>query len=249
MTDRLLLGQDWFDKLLPEGLPVPSSTIISGPGGSGKPLIGAAIMAAWLRRGGRALMFLINSDRTYAEQLLALYGVSLFEYQSRIAFVDFDPTVDSIEQIQPDLLKANILRPELLDKSIEIGLELLRSSKQEIMLHGAALNILFFSPTWGDKIFEKWKEVFSQQQQFTSVFSVSTSAFYEKIEQLEELADNLMYSRMEKPMSLYFRIARIKGVQPDMGEVKVPLTEKTLANLKAETKRVRRHIIPLVSRM
>ncbi len=41
MMDRLALGQDWFNKLLPEGLPVPSSTIISGPGGSGKPLIGA----------------------------------------------------------------------------------------------------------------------------------------------------------------------------------------------------------------
>jgi len=213
MFDKIHLGQEWFDKLLPEGLPVPSSTIISGPGGSGKPLIGAVILAAWLRRGGSALIFLINSDRTYAEQLLALYGVSLSEYRSKIVFVDFDPNIDSIEQIQSDLIKVNILKPELLEKSIETGLELLRLPKQEVMLYGAALNILFFSPTWGDRIFEKWKEIVSQKEQQTSVFSVSTSAFRSKIEQLEELADNLMYSRMEKPMSLHFRIARIRGEQ------------------------------------
>lgn len=76
-TDKIHLCQDWFDKLLPEGLPVPSSTIISGPGGSGKPLLGAVILSVWLRRGGSTLIFLINSDRTYAEHLLALYGVSL----------------------------------------------------------------------------------------------------------------------------------------------------------------------------
>jgi len=247
MIDRMTVGQDWFDKLLPEGLPVPSSTIISGPGGSGKPLIGAAILAAWLRRGGSALMFLINSDRTYTEHLLTLYGISLSEYRSKIVFVDFDPNVDSIEQMQSDLIKVNILRPELLDKTIETGLGLLRSPKQEVMLYGSALNILFFSPTWGETIFEKWKAIFSHREQLTLVFSVSTSAFRRKIEQLEELADNLMYSRMEKPMSLRFRIARIQGAQFETEEVGVPLTEKTLADLKAETIRVRKQIIPIVS--
>jgi len=247
VIDRLTVGEDWFDKLLPEGLPVPSSTIISGPGGSGKPLIGAAILAAWLRRGGSALMFLINSDRTYAEQLLALYGVSLSEYRSKIVFADFDPNVDSIDQVQSDLIKVNILKPELLEKSIEIGLELLHSSNRDVMLYGAALNILFFSPTWGDKIFVKWKEILSQRKQITSVFSVSTSAFREKIEQLEKLSDHLMYSRMEKHMSLRFRIARIQGAQFETEEVKVPLTEKTLSNLKTETNRVRKQIIPVVS--
>ena len=62
MIDRITAGQDWLDRLLPEGLPVPSSTIISGPGGSGKPLVGAIFLATWLRHGGSALVFLINSD-------------------------------------------------------------------------------------------------------------------------------------------------------------------------------------------
>ncbi len=247
MIDKITADQDWLDRLLPDGLPVPSSTIISGPGGSGKPLVGAIFLAAWLGHGGSALVFLINSDRTYAESLLAMYGIIPSEYRSQIVYVDFDPSSDSIEQIQPDLIKSNILKPDLLEKSIESGVDLLRSPESDLMLYGAALNILFFSPTWGEKIFERWKVILFQPGRFTSVFSVSTSAFREKIRQLEELADNLMYSRIDKPMTFLFRVARIKGGQFVPEEVKVPLTEETLLNLKAESSRLRKRIIPVVS--
>jgi hypothetical protein len=50
--NRISTQQDWFDRLLPEGLPIPSLTLLSGPGGSGKPLIGNVITASWLRQGG-----------------------------------------------------------------------------------------------------------------------------------------------------------------------------------------------------
>jgi len=33
--DRIYTQKDWFDQLLPEGLPIPSLTLLSGPGGSG----------------------------------------------------------------------------------------------------------------------------------------------------------------------------------------------------------------------
>jgi len=247
MLDRLPAGQDWLDVLLPEGLPIPSTTIISGPGGSGKPLIGAIILASWLRHGGSALVFLINSDRTYAERLLTLYGINPSEYKSRLVYVDFDPSFDSIDQVQPDLIISNILKPHLLEKSIRAGVDILKSTKADVMLYGAALNILFFSPTWGEKIFEKWKTILSRQGRYTSVFSVSTSAFRDKIQQLEELADNLMYSRIDKPMKLLFRIAKIKTVQFISEEVKVPLSREILLNLKAESSRLRKRIIPMVS--
>ena len=48
-------GFEWFDRLLPEGLPVPNSFLLSGPGGSGKPLIGNVITSAWLREGGSVI--------------------------------------------------------------------------------------------------------------------------------------------------------------------------------------------------
>ncbi len=47
---------EWLDRLMPEGIPIPSSTVISGPGGSGKPLIGLAVVASWLRQGGKVVL-------------------------------------------------------------------------------------------------------------------------------------------------------------------------------------------------
>ena len=43
---------DWLKKLLPEGFPYPTSTLISGPGGRGKPRVGFVFVASWLKFGG-----------------------------------------------------------------------------------------------------------------------------------------------------------------------------------------------------
>jgi len=43
---------NWVDELIPEGLPIESTTVITGPGGSGKPLIGETFVSAWLKNGG-----------------------------------------------------------------------------------------------------------------------------------------------------------------------------------------------------
>ena len=37
---------DWLQKALPEGMPYPTSTLISGPGGTGKPLVEFAFVAS-----------------------------------------------------------------------------------------------------------------------------------------------------------------------------------------------------------
>ncbi|HDS01368.1 MAG TPA: hypothetical protein ENO07_05040 [candidate division Zixibacteria bacterium] len=87
------------------------------------------------------------------------------------------------------------------------------------------------------------------EKEFSSTLSVSTSAFREKIEQLEELADNLMYTRMAESTTMHFQIARVRGAHFESQEVKVPFTEETLKALKAETDRFRRKIIPTVSKI
>ena len=40
----------WIDETIPEGLPLKSTTVITGPGGSGKPLIGETFVSAWLKK-------------------------------------------------------------------------------------------------------------------------------------------------------------------------------------------------------
>ena len=69
------IQQNWIDRLLPQGFPFPSSTIISGPGGSGKPLIGSLFASAWLKMGGNVIYFLVNYDKDYAEKMLNLFDL------------------------------------------------------------------------------------------------------------------------------------------------------------------------------
>jgi len=52
---KLKLHHRWLNEMLPEGLPYPTSTLISGPGGSGKPLIDFAFVHDWLKAGGNVI--------------------------------------------------------------------------------------------------------------------------------------------------------------------------------------------------
>ena len=85
------LEYDWLRPILPEGISVPSSTIISGPGGSGKPLIAGMFLASWLKQDGSLIYLLINSGREYAEKVFASCGVDGSTYKDRIVYIDFDP--------------------------------------------------------------------------------------------------------------------------------------------------------------
>ena len=48
MMKKLRINIPWFDELLPEGILIPSSTLISGPGGTGKPLVEFAFALPWM---------------------------------------------------------------------------------------------------------------------------------------------------------------------------------------------------------
>jgi KaiC/GvpD/RAD55 family RecA-like ATPase len=49
--NRFPVIQNWFTDLVPDGIVYPSSTIISGTAGSGKPIISIMLAASWLRFG------------------------------------------------------------------------------------------------------------------------------------------------------------------------------------------------------
>ena len=48
--ETLKIGINWIDDVLSEGLPIKSTTVITGPGGSGKPLIGEIIVSTLLKK-------------------------------------------------------------------------------------------------------------------------------------------------------------------------------------------------------
>ena len=54
--ETITTGIKWIDDLAPEGFPTKSITVITGPGGSGKPLIGETFVSAWLKNGGSVII-------------------------------------------------------------------------------------------------------------------------------------------------------------------------------------------------
>jgi archaellum biogenesis ATPase FlaH len=48
----LKIEEEWLQEALPEDFPCPSSTLISGPGGTGKPLVEFAFVSSWLTSDG-----------------------------------------------------------------------------------------------------------------------------------------------------------------------------------------------------
>jgi len=61
---------------------------------------------------------------------------------------------------------------------------------------------------------------------------VSTSAFADEIKIWEEAADNLMFTKIEKPMRLFFRVSKMKGVRFSKEELEVPVSKETLEKIR-----------------
>jgi len=245
-------NEEWFNRLLPEGLPIPSSTLLSGPGGSGKPLIGNVIVAAWLRQGGSVVfMSLQYPDHSFiAAGLKSITQLDLGDYKDRIAFIELDVSLDSVIVLPKNRIKANVTKPEVWDTAMEHACSILPGEGPGILIFGTALNLLLFSPTYGKEILEKIKSMIQRNSKFTLLFSTSTSANKEEIKKLENLADNLIITRIDPTtLKLYLQIERMKNVPFINDEIEVPFSPEILLNMKEIADRSRKRIIPLISKI
>jgi len=119
-----------------------------------------------------------------------------------------------------------------------------------ILIFGSALNLLLFSPTYGEAILDKIKETIVANKTRTYIFSVSTSAKAEEISKIEEAADNLIVSRAEKePFRLFIKVLRMKDMQYDSTEVLVPISPKMLNHIKKIADHSRSIVIPAISKI
>ena len=246
---RFFTHQEWIDQLMPEGLPVPSSTVISGPGGSGKPLVGLAMVASWLQQGGKvALMSLQYPDREWTEDDLSrLYGLQLAEYAGSFFFVRFEPdiqpTADEVEQIRDDEVVANLVSPDAWEASLEIADGALGASELGTLVFASALNLLLFSRTYGERMLAHLEATLCEDKSRTYLFTVSSSALKEMIAKLESAADHLMLTDMDRQEKrLRLRVARLKGARYLEQTVVAPFSRETLQDIKqmADASRVAR---------
>ena len=243
--------QEWLRNLLPNGFPYPSSTLISGPGGTGKPLVVLAFVSSWLEAGGSIIGIPLQYPTTdfVKISMKKLYSINIDEYRSRIVYLQFDPKVDTIEKSGDMTLKANLLKPEVWDKAIYNATKMLENSDVGVMVFASALNLLLFSHTYKDKILKKIDSIITENKNKTFVFSVSTSAFKEDIKIWEESVDNLMFTRMEKPMKLFFKIERMKNARFSDREIMVPIPKEILEDIREIAEHTRSRIIPAVSKI
>lgn len=244
-------GYTWLDKIVPEGLPIPSSTLISGPGGTGKPLVAFALISSWLKKGGNVIMAPLqySSSEFTIESMKKIYNIDLNEYKEHVFYVNLDTSITTTKEMSKMKCEANLLKPEVWNKVNERAEEKFAESDLGTLFLGSALNLLLFSKTYADIILEKLEELVSQDKTKSYLFTVSTSAFKKRIKALEDSADNLLFTRMEKPMKLFLKITRAKNVNFSKEEIEVPLETKDLQTIKMLSEQSRTDLIPTISKI
>jgi KaiC/GvpD/RAD55 family RecA-like ATPase len=247
----LKIGEEWLQKLLPEGFPYPSSTLFSGPGGTGKPLVVLAFVSSWLKSGGSVIGIPLQypTAEFVRTAMSKIYRINLEKHHGRIISIQFDPSIDEYEEIGDNTIKANLLKPYVWDNVIKKAEDMVGKTDLGTLVFGSALNLLLFSPTYQRDIIKKLENIIKNDKSRTYLFSVSTSAFADEIRVWEEVADNLMYTRMEKPMRLFFKISKMKGVKFSREEIEVPISQEVLSEIKDVAEVTRKRIIPEIMKI
>ena len=245
-------GHEWFDRLIPDGFPTHTSTLISGPGGSGKPLIGDTLVSAWLRQGGSVVFMSLQYPRRdfMASSLEAVAQLDLADYASQVVFIELDATIQGMEAPVGNGFKANLVKPDIWVKAIDKACSMLPGKGPGILVFGSALNLLLFSPTYSAETLEAIRYTLAEDKRRTYVFSVSTKPKAKEIALLEKAADNLIMShKAEDAFVLFMGIVRMKGVPYVDDEVEVPISPEVLQGMKTIAHHSRRQVIPLISKI
>jgi len=250
--NRIFMGQDWFDNLLPHGIPIPSSILLSGPGGSGKPLIGNILVAEWLRQGGSVIFMSLQypDHRFIAAGIKKVAQLDLDNYKNYTAFIELDTSLEGIHKLGKNHIIANVVKPEIWDAALEYSISKLPKSVTGILVFVSALNLLLFSPTFGKSMLEKLKNLAQEEKEITYLFSASTSAKAQEIAELEAVADNLILTRSTKnPFQLFLKVERMTGVPFSKQEITVPFPQEILMEVKEIADHSRKKVIPEILKL
>ncbi|MFW6384338.1 MAG: hypothetical protein ACOCZC_02960 [Halodesulfurarchaeum sp.] len=248
MTGSFAPDAEWFQAVAPEGIPTRAATVISGPGGSGKPLIGFAVVDAWLDAGGEVVFLLTNSDDQFVyDTMEMLYDTPRAEIETRVRFVSFDPTMEaSVEAIEDeeDLIRGNLLEPAVWRETIDRALGRTDGAGPGTLLFGSALNLFLFSDTYREPILEAFVET-ARRDDVTTLFTVSSSAYAEEIGGVEAAADTVLLTEMSDGQ-LRLRGEGSASVPLEESFVDVPFSEDQLDRVREVAESSRDDLIPTI---
>ena len=252
MKNNIRIDVDWFDRLIPEGFLNPSSILLSGPGGSGKPLIGNLITSTWLRQGGSVVfMSLQYPDHSFiVASLLGISHLDVNQYKQQTAFIELDVSLDNISEVKGNHFKANLVKPTVWDTALKKAIRMVPNEGPGVLVFGSALNLLLFSPTYGEEILKKVKTLFSEPQNESYLFSTSTTAKEEQILELEAVSENLISTWSEKSThKLFMKIEKMKEVPFSKEQIEVPFPVELLQEVKEVADHSRKRVIPQIMKI
>lgn len=253
MSKTIQISVDWLANLLPDGWPIKSSTLITGPGGSGKPLIGNAIIDAWLKEGGGVVLMSLQYPEKHFlyESFQRVVGYNLSSYEDQIVFVKFDPEAQRVGKAKRQSFSSNLVYPEHWDQTLDQASEILNRQKESpgILLFASALNLLFFSPTYRSSILDSIIKTM-RDSRFSTLFAASSKPHADLVNRIASQADNLIYTdKPGKEMSLYLKIERMKEVRFNDNRIHIPIPTSELEATKDIAEHSRKRVIPEVSKI
>ncbi len=241
------ISQDWLADLMPDGIRVPSSTIITGPAGSGKELISSMIAASWLNKGGSLIHILTNYDREHAEKLFSYHNVSTNDIAGRIVYIDFDPQIKDLKKISNDELRANLLKTDVFEAAIEKAQNMLPQSDLGTMTYMTALNMLLYSKTYSTDIFNKYLAMVKGTGHL--LVSFSNNIFSDKMQKIQNAADNLIYVHGTGVMRLSLKIMKMRDVSFVKDEIETPFREELINMHLKSVQKMRQTFIPIIRKI
>lgn len=216
---------DWLNTVFPEGLENNESTLISGPGGSGKPLVALGIANAWLKAGGS----LVNIPLQYPsmtmvkESMKSIYDTDLEDYKGRVSYVQFNPEIEGMHEMDDAVIEANLIKPEVWEKAIEKAKAMVEKSDLGVLVFASAINLLLFNKKYKNQVIETIRNALENGQETPMLLTVANNVFTDDINRLELAADNLMITNLDKDKRLSLKVNWMRSVHFKQGWHRVPV--------------------------
>jgi KaiC/GvpD/RAD55 family RecA-like ATPase len=243
----------WFDAILPTGVPVPSTILISGPSGTGKPLVGLAFAGSWLKQGGRVIFIPIHAAHRllFESGLRSLHGLSLEQYSQSHFFVlldtELDPREENVEVAGNNAIRCNLVNPKVWREALAVASTSMEGDGP-ILVFASALNVLLMSPSYGEQLFLMLLQTIREPKERTYMLAISSSIMQKKAIILEQAADHLfLMQRVPGERQLHVRAARVRNAPFHVEPVPIPGMSDMLEELKDEAVASRRILIPTLS--
>jgi len=249
---QLKIDEHWAREIFPDGISFPSSTIISGKGGSGNPLVELSFVAEWLRKGGKAVGIPLQYPTSdfLKNSLWKLNGLDVKDYQGQLMFVQFDPDLEEMEETNHEELRVNLLLSDMWDQMLDKTYKMLNINFDEnVLIFGSALNMLLFAPKYKQESLFNIKSLLENTQNFTYLFTVSNNVMGEDIAVWEKAANNLLFTEMNKEKQLFIYAERINDKDLNTNKYEIDIKPETLDEIKGIAEKNRKSLIPKLKKL